>query len=153
VRSDEGFTARGRNGQLTVTPTKIIISREGAMGFLSHGHQGQKEIDVRQISSIQLKKNGLGTVGYIQFAFVGGREAKRGIGQATSDENTILFSNKVEPEFLRAKELIESYRDRLQTGAPTFSAATELEKFAQLLRDGILTDDEFAAKKRELLGL
>jgi hypothetical protein len=35
----DGFTARGRNGQLTVYPTKIVISREGAMGFISQGHK------------------------------------------------------------------------------------------------------------------
>src|SRR5262245_46211558 len=43
--SDQAFTARGRNGQLTVTPTKIIISRAGAVGFLTQGLKGDKEID------------------------------------------------------------------------------------------------------------
>lgn len=153
----EEFTVRGRNGQLTVTPSKIIIRREGAMGFLTQGHKGQKEIDLSQISSIQFKKNGIGTVGFIQFAFLGGREAKHGIRQAVNDENTILFAKSVEADFVHAKELIDRYRQRLRSPAPAepqvVSPAAELEKFAQLHRDGVLTDEEFAAKKRQILGL
>ena len=41
---EEAFTAKGKNGQLTVTPIHVVISRKGAMGFLTQGHKGQKEI-------------------------------------------------------------------------------------------------------------
>jgi hypothetical protein len=152
------FTARGRNGQLTVTPSKIVISRGGVLGFSTHGHAGDKEIDIEQITSIQVKKPGLATVGYIQFAFMGGSEAKHGIKQAVNDENTILFAKKVEDDFLKAKSLIDGYRDdlRQRRQAPVANSLTpveQLEKLAELHRQGIVTDDEFAAKKKELLAL
>jgi hypothetical protein len=35
----------------------------------------------------------------------------------------------------------------------TDDTAAQLEKFAQLNKEGILTDEEFAAKKKQLLGL
>jgi hypothetical protein len=154
--SHQAFTARGRNGQLTVTPRSIVISREGALGFISHGHQGRKEIDIRHISSIQFKESGGATAGYIQFAFLGGQEAKRGLFQGVEDENTILFGSKAQPDFLRAKELIDEHRDRLHAPAVAVqpvSSANELAKFAELHRQGVLTDEEFAAKKLQLLGL
>jgi hypothetical protein len=155
---DGVFTARGRNGQLTVTPSKIMISRRGFLGFGTHGHAGEKEIDIDQITSIQVKKPGLATVGYIQFAFMGGSEAKHGIKQAVNDENTVLFAKKVEDDFLKAKELIDRYRDdlRQRRNAPTSTSLTpieQLERLAALHEQGVVTDDEFAAKKKELLGL
>src|SRR5262249_15648611 len=139
-----------------VTPRTIIISREGALGFISHGHQGRKEIDIRHISSIQFKENGGATAGYIQFAFLGGQEAKKGIFQGVEDENQILFGSKAKPDFRRAKELIDEYRDRLHAPAVAvqpISSASELAKFAELHREGVLTDEEFAAKKVQVLGL
>lgn len=39
------------------------------------------------------------------------------------------------------------------TSAPTISAADELKKFKELLDSGIITQEEFDAKKKQLLGL
>ena len=58
------------------------------MSLLTQGLKGDKEILISQISSIQFKKPGT-TNGYIQFAFLGGLEAKRGVFQASGDENSI----------------------------------------------------------------
>lgn len=151
------FVASGRNGQLTVTPTRIMISRKGVLGFGTHGYAGDKEVDIDQITSIQFKKPGLGTVGYIQFAFQGGREAKHGIGQAVSDENSILFAPKVEADFVKAKELIDLYRATRkatpgQSGA-LLTPVEQLEKLAQLVEKGLVTEAEFMTKKKELLNL
>jgi hypothetical protein len=157
--ASEAFVARGRNGQLTVTPTKIIISRKGVSGFMLHGHKGEKEIDLLQISAVQFKKNGLATVGYIQFSFLGGGETKQGITDAAKDENAILFKKSQEADFISAKELLDEYRAALRTPVatppPTESAsvADELEKLAALRDKGVLNDEEFAAQKRKLLGL
>lgn len=151
----DSFTARGRNGQLTVTPTKIIISRKGAMGFLTQGHKGEKEISIDQISAIQFKKNGLATAGYIQFSFLGGGETKQGVRDAVRDENSVMFGKGAEPDFLKAKELIEQYRaaSRQPSASPAHSVADELEKLLALREKGVLTDDEFTAQKNRLLGL
>jgi hypothetical protein len=154
----DGFTARGRNGQLTVYPTKIVIAREGAIGFISQGHKGRKEIDLAQISAVQFKDPGPLTVGYIQFSFIGGSENKHGISDAISDENSILFAQKAEPAFREAKRLIDQYREELKAPRTIAPAAgpdpvEQLERLAGLLERGLLTRNEFEHKKRELLGL
>jgi len=50
-----------------------------------------------------------------------------------------------------------SYDEPAQDEAPTQSSGddvyVQLEKLGQLKSDGILTDEEFAAKKKQLLGL
>jgi Short C-terminal domain len=153
------FVAVGRNGQLTVRQRTIAISRHGAIGLLTQGHKGKKEIDLSQVTAIQFKKNGNLTVGYIQFSFMGGSETKHGIRNAVSDENTILFNLSQEPRFEEAKRLIDLHREQLRD-PPTRTAPihaslglADLEKLAELRDRGIVTSEEFEAKKRDILGL
>lgn len=51
------------------------------------------------------------------------------------------------------KEEFESEKAALSAAAPANSAADELKKFKELLDMGIITQEEFDAKKKQLLGL
>lgn len=146
------FMATGVNGQITVTETKIIISRKGLLGVLGHGFKGDKEIRIDQISSIQLKHAGPVLNGYIQFGFLGSQESKSGIIGATQDENTVMFNTKQEPDFQRVKEHVEARYGRQQVAA-TASPLDDLERLAVLKDKGIITEAEFEAKKKQILGL
>ena len=146
--------ASGVGGQLTVFNDKVVISRRGALGLITHGLKGDKDIRINQISSIQFKKAGMMN-GYIQFAFLGGREAKGALMQATQDENTIVFNVWQQDEFLKAKSLIEQLMS--QPATQQVAAATvedipkKLEQLAQLRHAGIVSENEFNQKKAELL--
>lgn len=154
----QSFTAKGVNGQLIVTPIKVTIQRKGLLGVMMQ--QGHKEIRLDQISAVQLKKPGL-TRGFIRISFLGGQESKRGtVYNAASDENAIVIAAGQTKQFEQAKALIEQYqqaalsaRDVPQVMAPPPSAADELAKLAALRDQGVLTEDEFAVKKRQILGL
>lgn len=151
--SDIIMQVKGHNGQIEMTESVIRIRRKGVLAVLTQGLKGDKEILISQISSIQFKKAGV-LNGYIQFAFVGGQEAKGGIFQGTQDENTVVFTNNQQPAF-------QAFRDELQkriTGAKTpssaqFSAYDELEKLASLRDRGIVSEEEFQQKKKKILGL
>jgi hypothetical protein len=137
-----------------VLPTRVIISREGAMGLLTQGHKGRKEIDLSQITALQFKHADPPTVGYIQFSFMGGSETKMGLTSAVRDENSILFKKAAEPQFVRAKALIDVYRERLRHGSPArHDPIGDIERLAKLRDQGLVTNEEFEAKKRQLLGL
>lgn len=99
--------AKGVNGQLELLKNKIIIKRKGSLSFLTQGLKGDKEIQIKQISSIQLKSAGKLTNGYIQFSFIGGQETKGGMFNATRDENSIMFKSKQEKKFVEIKNMIE----------------------------------------------
>jgi len=71
------------------------------------GVKGDKEIYIKNISSIQLKRAGIFANGYIQFSFLGGQEAKGGLVQAGRDENSIVFYQKKNQEFEEIKNMIE----------------------------------------------
>ncbi len=148
------LAVRGVNGQLRVTSDKITISRKGALALLGHGLKGDKEISIEQITSIQFKQAGTFFNGYIQFAFVGGQESKSGIFDAARDENSIMFNVKQQPDFLKAKDLIEEHRQRLRRSAKgAISTADELEKLASLKERGVISNEDFQAAKRKILGI
>ncbi len=144
--------AKGINGQLALYSNKLCILRKGFTSVMSQGLKGEKSILLSSISSIQLKKAGLLTNGYIQFSFMGGQEAKGGIFQGAADENTILFRKKQQAAFEEIKNQIEN---RTASEAPSgkTSDADELTKFAALRDKGILTEEEFQQKKKLVLGL
>lgn len=155
----DGFMARiiaeakGKNGQLELTDHSVCIKRKGLMGFLTQGFKGDKEILISQISSIQFKAANLFVNGYIQFAFGGGQEAKGGVMQAASDENSIMFTTGQQPEFEAFKGELQKRMNAARSAGPTSTGLDEIEKLASLRDRKIISEEEFAAKKRQLLGL
>ncbi|MBG9548733.1 SHOCT domain-containing protein [Cytobacillus firmus] len=149
--------ANGVNGQLELTGNKIIIKRKGMMAKMSQGLKGDKEILIKQISSIQIKKAGALTNGYIQFSFSGGKENKGGLFDATKDENTIMFNKKQMPDFEKLKLAIEEKIDQLSNASSInvgqIDVADQIKKLAELRDSGIITEDEFNGKKKQLLGI
>lgn len=142
---------RGYNGILVITPTGIIIKR-GVRGVLLGGGmlRGDKTIPYGSIAAIQLKKAGF-TAGYIQFTLTGGSDAKKGLFESTTDENTINFhltggNNK---KFEEAKRIIE---ERM-AGGTRGSSLSDLEKLAELRDKRIISNKEFENKKKQILGL
>jgi len=156
-KKQKGFrtelTAKGHNGQIELYNSKVCIRRQGMLGFLTQGLKGDKNITISSISSIQFKKAGMLTNGYIQFSFIGGQEAKGGVFQATKDENTVMFTVKQQPLFEEIKNIIE--RKVMVDGCSEsiISDADELIKLASLVDKGILTEEEFQYKKKHILGL
>jgi len=154
------FYLKGVNGQLEVYDDKVIISRKGVMGFISQGLAGDKTIPMHAIQSIQFKEGNVLTNGFIQFAVLGGRERQGGVFTATQDENTIMLKMGEQSRIgAQIKEHIEkrisnTYKPQApQTVIQKESDADELIKFKKLLDTGVITQDEFNAKKKQLLGL
>jgi hypothetical protein len=155
--ASEEFVAKGYNGKIIVRAQSVVISHKGAVALLvGQGLRGDKEIPLEEITAIQLKNAGM-TAGYMQIAYKGSVESKGGVFSAAKDENSVNFYKGAQKDFERAKHLIEDRRRALLAAAAapshTLSPAEELARFAQLHRDGVLTDEEFAAKKKQLLGL
>ncbi len=147
------IVAKGHNGTLEVYDDKIIIKRKGVLSFLTQGLKGDKEIYIKNLSSIQMKKTNMLTNGFIQFSFLGGKEAKGSLMEATRDENTIMFTSVQQSIFEKAKIIIEDIlkNNSMSTNSLNISIADEIEKFSLLKDKGVLTEDEFNQKKKDLL--
>jgi len=144
--------ATGVNGQIELQEDKIIIKREGFLSFLTQGLRGDKEILISQISSIQFKYPSTFTNGFIQFSYLGGVEHKGGILDATKDENTVFFNSFQLQDFKSLKEMIENRINEFAKKDKR-SDLGDLEKLAELRDKGIITEEEFNAKKKQILGI
>ena len=103
------ITAKGVNGQIEIFNNRVCITRKSVFGFLTQGLKGEKDFRISAITSIQFKKASRLFNGYIQFAFMGGQEAKGGLCQGIKDENTIVFSRKQQKAFELVRESIENW--------------------------------------------
>lgn len=142
--------ATGYNGAMELRGESVVLTRKLFFGR----SKGEKAIALRSITAVQFKKAGM-TAGYLQIAFSGSKESKGGLFDAANDENTIMFYRKTQHEFEALRNEIEARRQispATQNPRAT-DAASEIAKFAELHKQGLLTDEEFSAKKRQLLGI
>ncbi len=148
---EEQTTYRCDTGSITVEPTKITIKH--ATGTYHAGKE--KEIRIKAISAVEMKKPGKLVAGYISFIFSGGKEASgKWTVDAAKNENTMMVRKKYYADFLKCKALIDQYIEEAQTSSPvsTPSDADELMKWAALKDSGAITEEEYEVKKREILG-
>lgn len=155
--ADYKFYLKGVNGQLTIYEDRVIIERRGALGFLTQGLAGAKTIPMDSIMSVQFKEGNMWTNGFIQFGIMGGKEARGGVFNATQDENTVMIKAATNNDARAIKDYIEGIilnRSKnkgvvVQQASP----AEELKKFKELLDMGVISQAEFDAKKKQILGL
>jgi hypothetical protein len=140
---------KGYNGTLILTDKGVVIKR-GIRGFLLGGGllRGDKTIPYSSIVAVQLKKAGM-MAGYLELTLMGGREAN-GLFQTTRNENCINFYSGKNEIFIEAKEMIEEKIGNTGHGGGSFH---DLEKLAELKTKGIITEDEFQQKKKQILKL
>jgi hypothetical protein len=145
ARQAEGvlMTAKGGERVLELLEDKIRIRWEG--GVLG---RGTKEISLKNITAIELEKAGRIFGGKIVFSHPGGLELfETGIGSC------VVFNREQQPDFERIKAEIEKRIQAKSVPSAPSSDADEIAKLADLRDKGILTEEEFQQKKKQILGL
>lgn len=146
---------------LEVYDTYLIINHM-QVGFMSNamngGALGGKRIDFKNLTSVQFREPAGFTVGFIQFAYPGSVESKGGVSAMINDENSIPIQPAMVEQAREIVDFIQKKKDELSspqanTIIQQASTADELKKFKELLDMGIITQEEFDAKKKQLLGL
>jgi hypothetical protein len=148
--------AKSRDSFLGLLGTTVIIRHTGFINQMAKGGlQGEKRIPVKSILSVQFKLPGDFTAGYIQFETAGGSQAaaRGGVFEGAGDENTVLFSADETPQFEAFRDRVDELINQSTPSSGVTSQADELAKFAKLRDEGILTEKEFAQKKKQILGL
>jgi hypothetical protein len=95
------YFLEGVNGQISFYEHFLVITRKGRLGFLTQGFDGAKIVFYKHLSAVQIKECGLVTNGYFQVVIPGSQESKRGMWEATQDENTVFFSGKDKNETIK----------------------------------------------------
>ncbi len=121
---------------------KTVIIRHSAGPLLGEG--GTFKIPVKAINGVRLKKPAGALVdGNIIFDSGGG----------AGDTKTVEFKEKDLSLFENFRDRVESMMNEGEVQAAPVSEADELKRFAALHAEGLLTDEEFQAKKKQILGL
>ena len=102
------LSAKGHTGQIDLYENRIDIKRKGFLSFALHGFDGTKTIFLKSLTGLQFKEAGVGTAGFIQFMFSGGEESKKGLFNATKDENTVMFLKEHQADFEKIRDYIFS---------------------------------------------
>ena len=149
------FVLKGVNGQLELYEDKVIIKRKGVLAKITQGFfKGDKSLYLTQISGIQIKAGTSITNGYIQFTLSGGNENTRGAMSATHDENTVMYTKKNNELVKKIKLKIEELKKPIQgTITQQSSGADEILKYKNLLDSGVITQEDFDIKKKQLLNI
>lgn len=133
----------------------VEIRHSGVLSRLTVG-KGAKRLPLRAITAIQIKPPGPVVSGYIQFTIGGSNEVRAKFGRqsfdAASDENTIMFTKPEQPYFEAFRTAVETAMAApLAAAAPPTGLAQEIRELAALRDEGILTEEEFAARKATIL--
>lgn len=138
---------------LIVYQDKVIIAHNSP-----YKSRVEKTIYLSNITAVQLRKPTTFKYGYIQFTIPGGGE-NAVVDKLYINDNCVTFTNHTTTE--NAEEIVEYLNRRIQelqnttqnSNSYQISSADEIKKYKELLDNGIITQEEFEAKKRQLLGI
>ena len=148
---------RGRS--LKVYEDRCIINVKASLGSFITGNvtDGEKTIYYSDCVGVQFKEAGT-LIGYLQF-----ETASNTMNQNSDNffnENTFTFDlSKISNEKMKdIRDYVQGQIRNFKSGnrnvqVQALSAADELKKYKDLLDSGIITQEEFDAKKKQLLGL
>jgi hypothetical protein len=145
---------RGDSSQAVIaTDRRVFVFKKGFMAGATFGSE-LTSWDYRNLVGVQLHTGMLSGAVVLQAP---GQPGTRTSAWSQGDEdpykapNAIVITrpwDQAERGVARIRELLALHH----TPAPATSLADELRKLADLRDDGVLTDEEFAAAKRRLLG-
>lgn len=147
------LVAKGNNGVVTVDGDWLTIERR-TPGRAGHS-LGFRRIALASITAVQLQPAGVFANGLIRFTVSDSPQSRGGVQNAIADENAIIFRRRQARGFniVRAavQDYIATHRAGGAGGAGEPDIPEQLEKLGELHDQKLITDEEFEAKKAQLL--
>ena len=147
------LVAKGNNGVITVDGDWLTIERR-TPGRAGHS-MGFRRIPLASITAVQLRHAGVFANGFIRFTVQGSPQFRGGLQNAMRDENAVIFRRRQAKGFSIVRAAVEHYinalhaGDRSGTGEPDIPE--QIKKIGELRDQKLITEEEFAAKKAQLL--
>lgn len=132
-----GFNAKG-DRQLYVTNKKIVLHE--ILGFLKNN---EKNIPVANITSVNLETK-LAVYAVLTFTTSGNTIEIDGIPLAIAREIQSIVEGLKSSDVPKSKDV---------GNKDTYEIAEEIRELKDLMDDGLITEEEFNAKKKQLLGI
>ena len=149
---------RGRN--LYVFDDKCVINTTAGIGSFLTGNatDGEKTIYYTDVIGVQYKPSGI-NIGFLQLETASSQMNNRSSNYFNENSFTFDTTTVSNERMAEVAEYVKKRVDEFKrsSGKPviqqTASSADELKKFKELLDSGVITQEEFDAKKKQLLGL
>ena len=141
--------ARGSNGVITVDGDWLTIDRRG---YRRVGHLTEvRRIPLASITAVQLHYARMFTDGFIRFTVDG----SPGLHNVMRDENAVTYRRRHAQGFNVIRAAVEQYISAHHAGAPSGAGEPDIpeqiKKLDELRDQKLITDEEFEAKKAQLL--
>ncbi len=138
--------AKGTNGLIAIDGDWLTIERTGA---------GERRIPLGSITAVHLQQARVFTNGFIRFTVPGSPELRGGLQSAMRDENAVTFRRGQAKGFNMIRAAVEQ-SIAAHTGAGSEAGEPDIpeqiKKLDELRDQKLITEEEFEAKKAELLG-
>ena len=137
--------AKGTNGVVAIDGDWLTIDRKGV---------GDRRIPLASITAVEVQQARMFTNGFIRFTVPGSAEFRGGVQSAMRDENAVTFRWGQAKGFNMIRAAVEqsiSAHPRAPTGATEPDIPEQIKKLDELRDQKLITDQEFEAKKAELL--
>lgn len=118
--------------------------------MLYYGFLGQKHVPVDNIKTVTWREPGAVLAGFLEFSILGETPPSPMASPNVQHQNRFIYDQRDIQRWRTLKQWIES-RIAKRGNAGSASVADELSKLADLLREGLLTREEFEAQKAKLL--
>lgn len=148
---------RGRH--IDIYENKCVIKTKVTIGSLitNNATDGEKTIYYKDCVGIQFKPSKF-TIGYLQFETAAGMMNNKNSNfwaeNSFTFDPSVVSNEKMEEVANYVKRRVDEIKSGTsQVVTNTVSPAEELKKMKELLDMGIITQEEFDAKKKQLLGL
>lgn len=132
---------------------KITITKGGVLNNITL-KTSEKSFDITQVSTIQIKKNGLMMPGYLQFGLIGSIDSTHGIKNYTNENTLVIYNSNQFDSAQTIKRYIEQNKEKYLSIGNTViakSTAEQIREFKMLCDEGVITQDEFNRKKDQLI--
>ena len=154
------FSLKGEFSDMDVYDDHVTLKgKRGANGALRGTlGNGDKDYYYCDLASVQYKKRGLLTTGFIKFEMAGAASYR---GWTRGADNSFIISlgyvtnEDAEEAYNYIMKRFREFKENktVQSSNTNISSADELKKYKDLLDQGIITQEEFDTKKKQLLGL
>ena len=138
--------AKGTNGVVAIDGDWLTIDRKGV---------GDRRIPLASITAVEVQQARMFTNGFIRFTVPDSPEFRGGVQSAMRDENAVTFRWGQAKGFNMIRAAVEqhitAHHAGARSGAGEPDIPEQIENLGELRDQKLITDEEFEAKKAQLL--
>ncbi|WML38716.1 SHOCT domain-containing protein [Neobacillus sp. OS1-2] len=143
------YTFKKPNTTVEFTDDGVIFKRGNNDLMIHKALRGETKVLYSQIQEIKFKEASLTSAGYLQLSTP--RSSMVGLLRTVDQpQNAVKFKRDMNEEALKLKSEIE---ERINNLSSTGSELGSLKELKSLLDEGIITQEEFDLKKRQILNI